>query len=241
VEHADDRLGGLLGGHPLHGQGDDLAGALLALLAGLALDLPDDQRGLALRLVLDGHHQLGLRLVGGQPGDPLQDLAALLLDLVELRAPVGQLGLGLGELPAPVGLPAGLLVEPLLPLGEAVLPALEVGPELLQLVLEAPGLLLDLLAHPQRAFRGGLCPAQHLAGLGLRLDADLHTLAACVLQLGVDVGDLLRRRPSLGGTVTAGAAYQHNKDSRDECQQDNGYRQHDHDCRIHARPPLLAS
>ena len=52
--------------------GDDLAGALVALCLGLVLDVPDDQRGLALGLVLDGGDQLGLGVVRGQPGDPLE-------------------------------------------------------------------------------------------------------------------------------------------------------------------------
>ncbi len=76
VQHRDDRLGGLLGGQPLDGQRDDLAGAALALFVRLPLDLADEQRGLALGLVLDGGDQLGLGLLGGEPGRALQDRRA---------------------------------------------------------------------------------------------------------------------------------------------------------------------
>ena len=52
VQHGDDGLGGLLARDPLDGQGDDPAGAVLALVARLGLDVAHDQRGVALGLRL---------------------------------------------------------------------------------------------------------------------------------------------------------------------------------------------
>ena len=72
VQHRDDRLAGLLAGDALDRQRHDLAGALVAFLLRLALDVPDDARGVALGLVLDRRDKLGLGLIGGQAGDPLQ-------------------------------------------------------------------------------------------------------------------------------------------------------------------------
>src|SRR5436305_766395 len=72
VQHGDDRLGGLLRRHPLDGQRHDLAGAGVALLPRLVLDVADEQRGFALGLRLDRLDQLGLRVGRGQPGHPLE-------------------------------------------------------------------------------------------------------------------------------------------------------------------------
>src|SRR5690606_41488549 len=142
-----------VGRRRLHRRRPELGGALLALAARLALVPPDDQRGLALGLVLDLAAQLGPGLLTGQPGRPLQDEPPLLLHPEQLGPPVGQLDLGLGELAFALGLPPGLLVEPLLPLGQPLLPAFEVGAELLELRLQDAALLLDLLPHLRRALR----------------------------------------------------------------------------------------
>ena len=77
VQHRDHRLAGLLGRDPLDGQGDDLAGPLLALRPGLVLDVPDDEGRFALGLVLDRGDELRLGRVRGEPGDALQFLAAV--------------------------------------------------------------------------------------------------------------------------------------------------------------------
>src|SRR3954454_18885575 len=45
VQDGDDGLAGLLGGHALDGQRDDLASPLLSFRPGLVLDVPDDERG----------------------------------------------------------------------------------------------------------------------------------------------------------------------------------------------------
>ncbi len=86
VQDGDHGLAGLLAGDALDGQRHDLAGALLAVLARVALDVPDRDRGLSLRLALDAGDQLGLGLLGGQPGGLLQDLAPLLPQPVKIGA-----------------------------------------------------------------------------------------------------------------------------------------------------------
>src|SRR5215472_12154616 len=52
LQHGHHGLAGLLAGDPLNGQRHDLASPLLAVGARLVLDVPDDQRGLALGLIL---------------------------------------------------------------------------------------------------------------------------------------------------------------------------------------------
>src|SRR6185437_142343 len=84
VQDGDDGLAGLLGGDPLDGQGDDLTGPLLALRPGLMLDVPDDEGGLALGLVLDGADELGLGCVCGEARDALQLFALVGLKLVQV-------------------------------------------------------------------------------------------------------------------------------------------------------------
>ena len=87
VQHGDDRLAGLLAGHPLDGQGHDPPGPFLAVPARRVLGLPDQQRRLALGLVLDTRDQFRLGLIGGQAGGLLQDLAAFLIQPVQVSPP----------------------------------------------------------------------------------------------------------------------------------------------------------
>src|SRR5581483_10515808 len=108
VEDRDDGLGGLLARDPLDGEGDDLAGAGLALVLCLLLDVADDDRGLALGLGLDRLDQLGLGVGGSERGDPLELAAALLLEVGELGLAAFERCLVLGEL-AVAGLDPALL------------------------------------------------------------------------------------------------------------------------------------
>ena len=65
---ADDGLGGLLAGDPLHRLGDDRAGPGVALGARSFSMVRDEHGGLAAGRRLDGGHQFGLGRLGGQPG-----------------------------------------------------------------------------------------------------------------------------------------------------------------------------
>ena len=101
----------------------------LPVAPGLVLGLPDDERGLALGLVLDARHQFRLRLVGGEPGGPLQHLPALVLEPGQL-GPLGvqllpglvQGGGPLFQLPQ-LRRPAGAPARPAGPPGAAGRPA----------------------------------------------------------------------------------------------------------------------
>ena len=130
-----------------------------AVRARLVLDVPDDQRRLALGLVLDAGDQLGLGLLRGQPGGPLQHGAALLVQPAELGAPLVQLP----ARPAPgqrIAARSGAASAsmPLLALGQPGFPALQVAAELPDLVLDRPDLVLDLAARPAPPARPRLRP-----------------------------------------------------------------------------------
>ena len=178
----DHGLAGLLAGDPLDGQGDDLAGPLLAVLAGLGLDVPDDQRGLALGLVLDARDQLGLGLVGGEAGGALQHGAALLVQAAELGPLPVDLPLRLGQrVAALLGL-ARVLVDPLLALGQPGFPALQVAAQLPDLFLDLPDLVLDLAARGGGLLGCGLRPAHDRGRVGLGPVPDLAGLSGGVGQ-----------------------------------------------------------
>jgi hypothetical protein len=171
-QHRHGRLRGLLGGDPLDGEGDDLAGAAVGLLPRLLLEVPDQTHGVALGVLLDLLDQDRLGLAGGHGRDLLQPAPVLvggglqllpgrldgLLAVVEGRlAPVEQGDLGLhalllGDHP---------LLAPL-QLGQARA-ALNV-----HLSSKLGGLGLDRLPQPQRLVArldGGLSAG----GLGLPL------------------------------------------------------------------------
>ncbi len=145
-----DGLAGLLDGHPLDGQRDDLAGPLVRFRLGLRLDVPDGQRGLALGLGLDGRQQLGLGLPGGKPGDTLQFVAVSCFGIREPGGPPVQLLLALVKGGDLVLDPSQLVIEALLALAEPRFPPL---PQLADLVLDGADLRLDLapvLRRPRR-------------------------------------------------------------------------------------------
>ena len=98
VHGGHHRLRRLLRGDPLDGADDDHLGPRVGLARRLALDVAGDQHRLALGVVLDDGDQLGLGLLGRQPGEALQDLLLLGLALGQ-RSPLGlQLRLELVEL-----------------------------------------------------------------------------------------------------------------------------------------------
>ena len=194
VHHGDHGLAGLLHCHPLDGEGDDLAGALVRLGLRLVLDVPHRDRGLALGLVLHGRDELVPGVVRGQPRDPLELLPGRRGRVVEGRGPLVE------RLPALLHA-ADLGVEALFPLADPQLAALQVAAELAHLVLDGPDLVLDLAAVP-RGLLGplggtlddslglGLSPGPQLLGVGLRAVPELVRvgLRAVPELLGVGLG-----------------------------------------------------
>src|ERR1019366_6638294 len=123
MEDRDRGLTRLLGGVALHGGDEDLATALLRLLAHPQLGGPDAFGDLVVQLALDLVEQLGPGLLLAHAGDPLQllgDAGALVLDLqaglIELLLAPGEPLLPLLDIPV-------ALLEALLTLGEALLQA----------------------------------------------------------------------------------------------------------------------
>ena len=138
-DDGDGRLGDVVGGDPLDGRRQHLAGAALGLLVQFEVDLVQAADGHRPRLRLHLAHQLVARLVGGQAGDPLQlgEVAAAGLVEVDLLAgpvlrprlaPGGQLLLpgvaGPGQLEVPRVAGAA---DFLLPLADGLLAAVEAG------------------------------------------------------------------------------------------------------------------
>ena len=122
------RLAGELGGDPLHRDRDDLAGPLVAFLAGRGLDVPDDRHGVPLGLVLDLLDQGLLGVLGGHAGDPLELATGPLGDLVDLLPGRGELGfLRLDRLLSAVEADRSL-IEGRLPLGDAVFLLVDLDP-----------------------------------------------------------------------------------------------------------------
>ena len=97
VQDADHALGGLLTGDPLDGVDHDVPGPGVGGVAGVALDVTDEDGGFPLGLDLDHVDEFAAGRVGGQAGDPLQLPTALLLGGGDLRLPYEQGALALGE------------------------------------------------------------------------------------------------------------------------------------------------
>ena len=142
----DRRLRRVVGRDALHDGRQDPAGAVLALLDGAVLDLPDAVLRLRLRLVDDLGDQALPSLGRGQPGDALQLERAVAAGALPRRArstssslaSAEQLGLALLE-------PCRLTVERLLPVQESALGALERGALLARLFLGGAAQVEDLV------------------------------------------------------------------------------------------------
>ncbi len=81
---------------------DDGLSSGVGLSQGLALDITGDQHRLTLGVVLDRGDELGLGLLGRQPGEAFEDLLLLGLALRQSAALCLQLRLELVELVRPV-------------------------------------------------------------------------------------------------------------------------------------------
>ncbi len=142
VHDGHRRLPGLVGGVALHGRDEDLAAALVGLLADAVVGGADPLGDLGVELSLHLREQLGASLLLGQAGDALE-LAA------------DQLALALGGLAE--------LLELLLAAGEALLALLELADAPLQRLLALAGALLE---------PGDLGAALADVGLGLPADPE---------------------------------------------------------------------
>jgi len=178
VDDGDGGLARLLGGVTLHGGDEDLATALIRLLAHPLLGGPDAFGDLVVELPLDLAEQLAPGLLLAHARDPLQllgDAGTLLLDLdpglLELLLTPGEPLLPLLDI-------AVALLQPLLALGEALLQACH-------LAAAFPDLGLGLRAKP--------------VGLLARGEHDRSTLLLGRAPLLVEAGrlDLARRRDAV--------------------------------------------
>ena len=163
VDDRDRVLGGVVRGDALHRRDDDLAGLVVGLLAGPALDRPGELDGVVLGLLADRLEQDPLGVLGRQPGHALEGGDLLLVGPAELLALVLDLALAVDELAALLLEHVGALVE-LLVAGEQ--PALEV----LELRALGAGLVLGLALQAQLLVLG-LEDQVLLLGPGLGHDA----------------------------------------------------------------------
>src|SRR5664280_2489132 len=200
MQHAHDAFRGLLGGDALDGQRHDAPRPLLAFLPGLRLEVPEQDRRLALALVLDLLDQLGLGLGRVQTGRPFKDQPPLFGHVIELGSLAGDAGVELGQLTVALLDPSLLGVQPLLALGQPVLAALQVRSQLTDVLFEGARFGLGATAGFQRRRAGGKLgvPAQSL-GVGLGSAANRQRLELGRMhELGGNLSVLRGRRGSLG-------------------------------------------
>ena len=188
VQDGDDGLAGLLGGHALDGQRDDLAGPLLAFRPGLVLDVPDDERRFPLGLVLDRGDELALGRIRGEPGDPLEFPGAVGIELVQVGGAPVEVLLALAEGLRAILDALELIVEPLLTVGETGFPALEVTAQLADLVLDRADLFLDLTAALGGLLGFLLSSLEDSGGLGLGPGADVLGFGGDAVELAAVYG-----------------------------------------------------
>ena len=169
-EDADAGLCGLLGRDPLDRDRDDLAGPLLALLAGALLDLADLRHRAPLGLVDHLGSELLPGLGGRHPRDPLELRLVLVGGLLQLFPHERELVLPLLQLRGSPVDPLAALAEVGLGLGDAAFEA----PDLLAAVLEV---LLGLAPHPRGFLLGFLEPlGPRLGGLLFGIQEELLPL-----------------------------------------------------------------
>jgi hypothetical protein len=142
-DRRDGRLGGEIRGDPLHRDGDHLASSLVGLLAGLRLDIADDDHRISLGLVLYLLDESLFRVLGTHARDPLQLDPGPLGDPVQLLAnPLDLAFLLLDRLLFPIE-GGGPGVQRGLPLADPVFLLLYLGPAGFEIGI-------GLGAHPER-------------------------------------------------------------------------------------------
>ncbi len=118
VDDRDGVLGGVVGGDALHRRDDDVAGLVLGLLAGTALDRAGDLDGVVLGLLADGLDEDGLGVLGRHARDALEGRDLLLLGARQLLAGLVELALAVEELAVALLEHVAALVELLVALEE---------------------------------------------------------------------------------------------------------------------------
>ena len=201
VEDRDRVLGGVVRGDPLDRRHDDLAGAVLGLVAGAPLDRLGELDGVVLGLLADGLEEDALGVLGGQPADALEGDDLLLVGLHQLLARPIELALAVDQLAIAALEHVGPLVELLVALEDAPL-------EVRELVALRPGLVLGLALEPDL--------------LLFRLEDQVLLLAAGLLddQGGLLVG--LLHRPA-----GEDAAHHESEDNADGSGRDRDHRHED--------------
>ena len=142
VDDRDGVLGGVVRGHALDGSDDDVASAVLGVLAGAPLDRAGDLDGVVLGLLADRLDQDVLGVVGRHVRHALEGSDLLAVSTGERLAGGVQLALALEQLAVALLEHVRALVE-LFVAGEE--PALEGG----QLAASGPRFLLGVPLHPQ--------------------------------------------------------------------------------------------
>ncbi len=141
VDDRDRVLGGVVGGHPLHGGHDDVAGLLVGLLASPALDGPGDLHGIVLGFLANRLDEDLAGIGGRHAAHLLEGCHALGIELGEFLAGAVQLDFALQELAVPLLEEVGPLVELLVP---GLQPAFDRG----QLIAARACLVLRLAGEP---------------------------------------------------------------------------------------------
>ena len=207
VRQVDDRhrvLRGVVGGDALDRGDHDVAGLLVGLVAGLALDRPGELDRVVLGLLADRLEEERLGVLGRHAADPLERRDLLLVGLRDGLPGGLELALAVEELAVALLEHVGPLVELLVALEE---PALERR----ELVALRPGLVLRLALEAQL--------------LVLRLEDQLLLAGA---RLGLDPAPLgLGRLHRLRGPVAAGKhANDGSSDGRDHGHRNENQRFH---------------
>ena len=127
VHDRDGVLGGVVGGHALDRGDDDVAGLVLGVLAGAALDGPGDLDRVVLGLLADGLDEDALGVLGGHARDALEGGDLLAVGAGEVLAGRVELALAVEELAVALLEHVAALVELLVALREAAFEAGQLG------------------------------------------------------------------------------------------------------------------